>query len=114
MKTLNQKLTALSPARRKKIATRAAVLIAEEMSLQELRQAHKLTQAARRKEAGHWSGGDLRAREAYRPVDLDAARLRGDHGGRLSIVAEFPDHEPVIVSGLAALDFGSGGQSRRV
>ena len=73
MKTLNQKLTALSPARRKKIATRAAVLIAEEMSLQELRQAHKLTQAARRKEAGHWSGGDL---QVEKRTDLLISTLR--------------------------------------
>lgn len=44
MKTLNQKIRAMSPERRKKIARRAAQLIAEEMSLRELRRAHKLTQ----------------------------------------------------------------------
>ncbi len=44
MKTLNQRIRATSPARRKKIARRAAQLIAEEMSLRELRRAHKLTQ----------------------------------------------------------------------
>jgi len=44
MKTLNQKIRAMSPARRKKIARRAAQLIAEEMTLRELRRAHKLTQ----------------------------------------------------------------------
>ena len=37
MKTLNQKIRAMSPERRKKIARRAAQLIAEEMSLRELR-----------------------------------------------------------------------------
>ena len=36
----------LSPARRKKIKARAAQLIAEEMTLQELRRARKLTQVA--------------------------------------------------------------------
>jgi len=36
----------LSPARREKVATRAAQLIAEEMTLQELRRARKLTQFA--------------------------------------------------------------------
>ena len=44
MKTLNQKIRAMSPARRKKIARRAAQLIAKEISLRELRRAHKLTQ----------------------------------------------------------------------
>ena len=39
MKTLNQKIRAMSPARRKKITRRAAQLIAEEMSLRELRRA---------------------------------------------------------------------------
>lgn len=37
----------LSPARRKKVEARAAQLIAEEMTLQELRRARKLTQVRR-------------------------------------------------------------------
>lgn len=41
MKTLNQKMKSLSPARRKKVQAGAARLIAEEMTLQELRQARK-------------------------------------------------------------------------
>ena len=113
MKTLNQKLTALRPARRKKIAARAAVLIAEEMSLQELRQAHKLTQQRVAKKLGIGQEGISKLEKR---TDLLISTLR-DYveamGGRLSIVAEFPDHKPIIVSGLAALDFGSGGQSRR-
>ena len=50
--------------------------------------------------------------------DLLLSTLRGyveAMGGRLSIVAEFPDHEPVILSGIAAIDSsGPGGNSRRV
>ena len=42
----------LSPARRKKVAARAAQLIAEEMTLQELRRARKLTQVRMAKELG--------------------------------------------------------------
>ncbi|MGH9966357.1 MAG: helix-turn-helix domain-containing protein, partial [Pyrinomonadaceae bacterium] len=44
MKTLKQKMKAIGPGRRKKVEARAAALIAEEMTLQELRQARKLTQ----------------------------------------------------------------------
>jgi DNA-binding XRE family transcriptional regulator len=44
MKNIDRIRKELSPARRRKIAVRAATLIAEERSLQELRQAHKLTQ----------------------------------------------------------------------
>jgi hypothetical protein len=40
----NEKIKKVSPARRKKIEARAAELIVEEMSLQELREAHRLTQ----------------------------------------------------------------------
>jgi DNA-binding XRE family transcriptional regulator len=42
----------LSPARRKRVAARAAQLIAEEMTLQELRRARKLTQIRMARELG--------------------------------------------------------------
>src|ERR1700691_2504879 len=42
----------LSPARRKKVQARAVQLIAEEMTLQELRRARKLTQVRMAKELG--------------------------------------------------------------
>lgn len=45
MKTLDQKMESMGHARRKKVQARAARLIAEEVRLQELRQARKLTQA---------------------------------------------------------------------
>ena len=41
---VNEKIKKLTAAQRKKVETRAAQLIAEEMTLRELRQAHKLTQ----------------------------------------------------------------------
>jgi hypothetical protein len=44
MTNLEQIKKELSPARRKKVEARAAELIAEEMTLQELRRARKLTQ----------------------------------------------------------------------
>jgi hypothetical protein len=44
VKTLDQKIKSISPARRKKVEARAAGLIAEGMTSQELRQARKLTQ----------------------------------------------------------------------
>jgi hypothetical protein len=44
MKTLKQKMKSIGSARRKKVEARADGLIAEEMTLQDLRQARKLTQ----------------------------------------------------------------------
>src|SRR2546426_4506959 len=49
---VNDKIRKLRPARRKKVEARAAQLIAEEMTLRELRHARKLTQARMAKALG--------------------------------------------------------------
>ncbi|HWX41817.1 MAG TPA: hypothetical protein VN345_11760 [Blastocatellia bacterium] len=43
-RNVNDAINNLSPAQRKKVEARAAHLIAEEMTLQQLRRTHKLTQ----------------------------------------------------------------------
>jgi len=94
----------LSPERKRKIAARAATIIAEERSLQELRRAHKLTQKKMAEVLG--IGQDSVSRLEQRS-DLLISTLR-DYveamGGKLSLVAEFPDQEPVVLTGLASLD----------
>ena len=50
--TLQDKMKELSPAQRKKVVARAAELIAEEMTLRELRHARKLTQVKIAKRLG--------------------------------------------------------------
>jgi len=102
MKTLNQKIEELGSARRKRVETRAATLIAEEMTLQELRQARKLTQVRMAKELGISQDGVSRLEKRS---DLLLSTLRKSveaMGGSLSLVAEFPDREPVVLSGIAA------------
>jgi len=91
----------LSPARRKKVAARAAQLIAEEMTLQELRRARKLTQARMAKKLGIGQDG---VSKLEKRADLMISTLRKTveaMGGSLSLVAEFPDREPVVLSGIA-------------
>lgn len=91
----------LSPARGKKIAARAAQLIAEEMTLQELRQARKLTQVYIAKALGITQDGVSRLEKRS---DLLLSTLRKAveaMGGNLSLVAEFPDRDPVVLSGIA-------------
>ncbi len=113
MKNLARIRKQLTPARRRKIAARAATLIAEERSLQELRQAHKLTQKRMAEVLG--IGQDSVSRLEQRS-DLLISTLRGyieALGGRLSLVAEFPDQEPVLLSGIAALSKGTAAESRR-
>lgn len=104
MKNLDEIRKQLSPARRKRIAARAATLVAEERTLQELRQAHKLTQKRMAKVLG--IGQDSVSRLEQRS-DLLISTLRGyveAMGGRLSLVAEFPNQDPVVLAGLAAIE----------
>jgi len=104
MKNLDRIRKRLPAARRRKIAARATTLIAEEKSLRELRRAHKLTQRRMAEVLG--IGQDSVSRLEQRS-DLLISTLRGyveALGGRLSLVAEFPDQEPVILSGIAALE----------
>src|SRR5712671_2557685 len=94
----------LSPARRKKIAARAAQLIAEEMTLRELRHARKLTQVRMAKALGISQDGVSRLEKRS---DLLLSTLRKTveaMGGSLSLIAEFPDREPVLLSGIAGDD----------
>ena len=94
----------LSPARRKKIKARAAALIAEEMSLRDLRQALTLTQERMAETLGIGQDGVSRLEKRS---DLLLSTLRTyieAMGGQLSLVAEFPDREPVTLSGLATME----------
>jgi DNA-binding XRE family transcriptional regulator len=91
----------LSPARRKKVKARAARLIAEEMTLQELRCARKLTQVRMAKTLGIGQDG---VSKLEKRVDLMISTLRKTveaMGGKLSLIAEFPDREPVVLYGIA-------------
>lgn len=94
----------LSPTRRKKVEARAAQLIAEEMTLQELRQARKLTQVRMARALGIGQDG---VSKLEKRADLMISTLRKTveaMGGSLSLVAEFPDREPVVLSGIAEDD----------
>src|SRR6266566_829810 len=98
----------LSPARRKKVAARAAQLIAEEMTLQELRHARKLTQVRLAKSLGMSQDGISKLEKRS---DLLLSTLRKTveaMGGSLSLVAEFPDRDPVVLSGIAEVDRRGG------
>ena len=99
MKNLDRIRKQLNPARRKKIKARAAALISEERTLQELRHAHKLTQKRMAEVLG--IGQDSVSRLEQRS-DLLISTLRGyveAMGGRLSLIAEFPNQDPVVLAG---------------
>ncbi len=96
---VHKKIKSLSANRRKKIEARAAELIAEEMSLRDLRKALTLTQKRIAETLG--IGQDSVSRLEKRS-DLLLSTLRSyieAMGGRLSQIAEFPDREPISLSG---------------
>jgi DNA-binding XRE family transcriptional regulator len=102
--SLNQKLNQLPKARRKKVQARAAQLIAEEMSLRDLRLARKLTQEKMAELLQIRQEGVSRLEKRS---DLHLSTLREviqAMGGELRLVVEFPDRPPVILSGLKDLD----------
>ncbi len=98
---VNDKMRKLSPAQRTKVEARAAELIAEEMNLRELRRARKLTQVRMAKTLGITQDSVSRLEKRS---DLLLSTLRKAvqaMGGNLSLVAEFPDGAPVVLSGIA-------------
>ena len=108
MRNIDKIRKELSPARRKKVDARAAKLISEEMTLQELRRARKLTQVCMAKELGISQDGVSRLEKRS---DLLLSTLRKTveaMGGRLSLVAEFPDREAVVLSSIGNADDQAG------
>ena len=101
---VNDIIKKLSPAQRKKVEARATQLIAEEMTLRELRHARKLTQVRVAKKLGITQDSVSRLEKRS---DLLLSTLRNTveaMGGNLSLVAEFPDRAPVVLSGIAEND----------
>src|SRR5580698_9589087 len=101
---VRDKLEKLNAAQRKKVECRAAELIAEEMTLRELRHARKLTQARVAKTLGITQDSVSRLEKRS---DLLLSTLRKAvkaMGGDMRIVAEFPDRAPVVLSELSEDD----------
>ena len=87
--------------RRRGIEDRAAELIAEEMTLRELRKARKLTQVRLARELGISQDGVSRIEQR---TDLLLSTLRRTvlaMGGNLSLIATFPDRPLVELAGIA-------------
>ncbi len=104
MNTIARLRKGLSPERQRKIAARTATIVAEERSLQKRRRAHKLTQKKMAEVLGIGQDSISRLEQCS---DLLISTLRGyveAMGGKLSLVAEFPDQKTVVLTGLASLD----------
>lgn len=102
-RTLDEVMAALPRARREKIEKQARKIIAKEMSLRALRQALGQTQAKLAADLG--VGQDTVSRYEKR-TDMLLSTLQGyvkAMGGRLSLVAEFPNRRPVRIKTLAEI-----------
>ena len=100
-RNVNDIINKRTRAQRRKGEARAAQLIAEEMKLQELRRVRKMTQ---QKISKSLNIGQEGVSKIERRSDLLISTLRRTveaMGGSLSLVAEFPDRDPVILSGIA-------------
>ena len=102
-RTLDEVLASLPAEQRTKVEARAAVLLAEEASLQALRKAMQRTQVqmARKLRMRQDSVSRLEKR-----ADLLISTLRGyvnALGGELHLVAEFPGRPPVRLRQIAAI-----------
>lgn len=101
--TLKEMMDRLPAGRRKKIEARARELIAEAMTLRDLRKARRETQRSMAKKLN--VGQDSVSRLEQRS-DLLLSTLKGyvsAMGGELELVARFPDRPAVVLSGLTAL-----------
>ncbi len=103
MKTLNEVMAELPAKRRRGIDKRSEELIAEIMSLRDLRKVREQTQACIAKELGITQESVSRIEKRS---DLLISTLRRHVealGGQLSLVAKFPDRPPVKLAGIADL-----------
>jgi transcriptional regulator with XRE-family HTH domain len=101
---LSDIMAQLSPERRAKIEARAQQLILENMTLQDMRKARKLTQESMAKLLGIRQDSVSRLEKR---ADLLLSTLRSyvkAMGGDLKLVAEFPDRPSVIISALGELE----------
>jgi predicted transcriptional regulator len=101
MKTVDEVIGALPAVRRRKIAKRLKELVAEEMTMRELRKARQMTQVELAKALGVKQEQVSRSEKR---VDLHLSTLRRSveaMGGTLTLVAEFPNGAPVKLTGFA-------------
>ena len=104
MTTLTERMHGLPEGRRGRVEGRAQALIAEEMSLRDLRKALRKTQTSVAQELGINQENVSRIEKR---ADLLISTLNSyveAMGGRLRLVAEFPDRPPIALSGIGALD----------
>ncbi len=104
--SLDDMIAGLDPAERRKVEDMAAQLIAEEMTLRELRKARALTQASVARELGISQDAISRLEKRTDFLLSTLRRTVEAMGGSLSLIARFPDRPPVELAGITEHDSG--------
>ena len=102
--SLDEMMAELDPERRRQIEERAQALIAEEMTLRELRRARQLTQASVARELGVRQDAISRLEQRSDLLLSTLRRTIEAMGGTLSLIARFPDRPPVELAGITEHD----------
>jgi transcriptional regulator with XRE-family HTH domain len=97
-KSLDDVLSAFTPEQRARVDARAQELIEEELTLRDLRQAHHLTQERLAELLGVEQENVSRIERRADLLLSDAGQLRRGDGGKLRLIAEFPNRKPVTVA----------------
>ncbi|MBX9723619.1 MAG: helix-turn-helix domain-containing protein [Candidatus Obscuribacterales bacterium] len=106
MSTHDEHMQKLSPSRRAKIEARANELIADEMTLRDVRKAREFSQETLAEVLG-WRQGDLSKFERRADAYLSTIRRYVEAmGGTLDLVATFPNKPPVKIVNIGDLSDG--------
>jgi DNA-binding XRE family transcriptional regulator len=101
MKTLQEVIAEQPATSRRKIERRFADLVAQEMTMRELRKALKVTQVQLAKKLGV---NQEQVSRSEKRADIHLSTLKRSveaMGGTLTLIAQFPDRPPVKLTGFA-------------
>ena len=101
MKTLQEVIAEQPATSRRKIERRFAELVAQEMTMRELRKALKVTQVQLAKKLGV---NQEQVSRSEKRADIHLSTLKRSveaMGGTLTLIAQFPDRPPVKLTGFA-------------
>ena len=112
MTTYREKFAKLPPERQKRIKARAKEILAEEMSLRALRQARQMTQVNLAEQLDIKQENVSRIEKRTDLLLSTLTKYVEGMGGKLRLVAEFPDSPPITLAGIQDLDDGLTDEER--
>ena len=113
MTTYREKFARLPLEEQRRIKARAKEILAEEMSLRTLRQARQMTQASLAEQLGINQENVSRIEKRTDLLLSTLTKYVEGMGGKLRLIAEFPDSPPITLKGIEDLDDGLTDEERQ-